>query len=244
MNQPDDAEKKQKTIDVTLGDMDYEDDSYLVELAEAGNLLAQSDRLRSENRLLRIVLVFMGLVTLATMLAAYRLAMLHIQKPVEETFFAITDDGRLTSISAEDDKYSETMLLEFAREASIQSFSFDFVQANNETHMANMVRKFYGRSGFVEYQKALADGQFLERLYANKEISTATVVGQPILVDSKTINGKVYYIIETTLHIAFIGASNSPSTERDLKVTMAITRLPVFEAVRGVGIVQIIAEFQ
>lgn len=217
----------------------------LADISNIETLLLNADRYRTENRYLRIMILSLIVITLLAIFGAYKISMLHIQKPVNETFFAITDDGRLTSITAEEDKYSQSMILQFVQEAVIESFSFDFVQENNKEHLNKVVRKYYSQSGFESFIEALNKGQFLDRLYANREISRATVIGQPILRETvRGQDGRDYYVIDTRLHINFIGARGGPNKEEKLLVTVALTRLPVFEAVRGIGITQLQAKFE
>lgn len=216
----------------------------LVEVANIEQLISQASHVKNENAILRFIIIAALFIAAGALVFAYQVAMVHIQTPVRETFFAITDDGRLTSLQPESEKYSENMLVQFAKEAGIESFSFDFVEANNEDRMQNVIRKYYSRSGFREYREALEQGQYLRRLYANKEIARATAIGQPILVSTQQVNGKTYYVIRMKLNVDFIAAKDTPEGSAVLNVTMAITRLPVHEAVRGIGITQIQASFE
>lgn len=234
---------KGKKAETETPDIDTDDSNALEEFHSIEQMISMSARYQSENQLLRNIVYIVLIMMMGVFFGAYKIAMFHLQKPVDETFFAITEDGRLTSIQSENDKYSEAMLLQFAKEAGIESFSFDFVQANNQERLQDIIRKYYSRSGFQEYQKALEEGQYLRQLYANKEIARATSIRQPHIKEIKQVAGREYFVIGQSINVDFIGASNTALRTQTITIDMAITRLPVYEAVRGIGIVQIQARF-
>jgi len=184
----------------------------------------------------RIVLVLLLALLINLFLAGILVYMVtHPPKPV---YFATSINGRITPLTALDEpNQSDSAVLQWAYQAAIASFSYNFVNYRNELQAAS---EFFTPNGWTEFTNALQQSNNLKAMIAKNLISSATATSAPIVLRKGLIGDRYAWRVQMPILVTYQSASEIQQ-ERNV-VTMLITRVSTLNSPRGIGIEQMIVQ--
>lgn len=198
----------------------------------AEQVILRSDFYRDGYR--RLVLInLIGAVVILVM--AFIIAGLA-SRPVETRFFA-TEGGRITPLQPLSQAVlSERQLVQFAQEAAVASYTFDFV---NYRKQLSELSGYYTKEGYGEYIDALTRSN-LDIVTKRKYVVSAVASGAPIITRSGLRQG--VYAWEVQMPMSVVYQSSAERADQRFVVKMMLLRMPTTENPRGVGVHQIILD--
>lgn len=157
-------------------------------------------------------------------------------RPVVTRYFA-TENGRITQLQPLSQAVlSERQLLQFAQEAAVASYTFDFV---NYRKQLSELSSYYTKEGYGEYIDALTRSN-LDIVTKRKYVVSAVASGAPIVSRSGLRQG--VYAWEVQMPMSVVYQSSAERADQKFVVKMMLMRMPTTENPRGVGVHQIILD--
>ena len=101
------------------------------------------------------------------------------------------------------------------------------------------VREHFTDRGYRTFVGGLEESLFLERLRTNLQVASAVATGAPVIISTRVASGRVTWTIEFPLLVTFQAGDRRAS--QDLVARVLVTRVPLSERARGLGIEQLIA---
>lgn len=177
------------------------------------------------------LLLTTGVVVLLSVFLAYL-----ITHPPAPQYFATSVHGRVTPIVALDEpNQSDSAVLQWANQAAIASYTYNFVNFQNELKAASV---YYTNTGWQQFMSALEQSNNLNVLRAKKLIVSAVATRAPIILEKGMLNGRYAWRVQMPMLVTYQSASEF--SQQNIVVTMLISRISTIESPRGIGISQIL----
>lgn len=158
--------------------------------------------------------------------------------PPEPKYFATSINGRITPLyPLNEPNQSDSAVLQWANQAAIASYSYNFVNYREELQSAS---EFYTSGGWEAFLKALQGSNLLNAVRAKKLIVSAVATRAPVILQKGVIGG--YYSWQVQMPVLVTFQSASEFTQQTNVVTMLIRRVSTLNQPRGIGISQIVVE--
>lgn len=159
-----------------------------------------------------------------------------ITHPPEPRYFATSINGRITPLfPLNEPNQSDSAVLQWANQAAIAAFSYNFVNYRNELQASS---GFFTSEGWRQFLGALQESNNLEAVKAKKLIVSAVATRAPIILQKGLLNGRYAWRIQIPILVTYQSASEF--TQQNNLVTMLVTRVPTLNAPRGIGISQFV----
>ncbi len=159
-----------------------------------------------------------------------------ITHPPAPRYFATSINGRITPLVPLDvPNQSNAAVLQWANQAAIASFTYNFVNYRDELQAASA---YFTEDGWKQFLSSLSDSNILVALKAKKLISSAVATRAPIILDQGLLNGVYSWRVQMPLLVTYQSASEFQQTKNI--VTLLITRISTLTTPRGIGIAQIV----
>ena len=159
-----------------------------------------------------------------------------ITHPPEPRYFATSINGRITPLfPLNEPNQSDSAVLQWANQAAIAAFSYNFVNYRNELQASS---GFFTSEGWRQFLGALQESNNLEAVKAKKLIVSAVATRAPIILQKGLLNGRYAWRIQMPILVTYQSASEF--TQQNNLVTMLVTRVPTLNAPRGIGISQFV----
>lgn len=156
--------------------------------------------------------------------------------PPKPKYFATTINGRITPLfPLEEPNQSDSAVLQWANQAAIASFTYNFVNYRKELQAAS---EFFTPDGWRQFLQALQSSNNLDAVKAKKLIVSAVATRAPIILDKGVLNGRYSWRVQMPILVTYQSASQF--TQQNNVVTMLITRVSTLNSPRGIGISQFI----
>lgn len=153
-------------------------------------------------------------------------------------YFATQSNGSLIEIQPLNvPMVDQEMLVNWATRAAVASYSFNFVDWQNDLQD---VQKYYTATGFKNYTEALKNSGNLDTVVAKRLVVQATVVDVPRIVQQGLINGRYAWKIQIPMLIKYTSASEE--LRQPVLVTMLVARVPTTQKPQGIAIAQFVVE--
>ncbi len=163
-----------------------------------------------------------------------------VSNPPQPKYFATSINGRITPLFPLDEpNQSDAAVLQWATQAAIASFSYNFVNYRTELQAAS---EFFTPKGWTQFMNALKESNNLEAVRAKKLIVSAVAKGAPIILRKGILSGRYAWRIQLPLLITYQSASEYSQTEDVVRMT--IMRVSTLNSPRGIGIAQFVVEPQ
>lgn len=176
------------------------------------------------------------LITLAVNIIMAILLYYVITHPPAPTYFATSISGRITPLYPLDQpNQSDSAVLQWANQAAIASFTYNFVNYRDELQSAS---GFFTSNGWQQFLDALQQSNNLEAVKAKKLIVSAVATRAPIILQKGMLNGRYSWRIQMPLLVTYQSASEF--SQQNNVVTMLITRISTLNSPRGIGISQFV----
>ncbi len=188
---------------------------------------------RDGQRKMILILLFsiIANVILASMLTY---VILH---PPEPRYFATSINGRITPLVALNaPNQSDSAILQWANQAAIATFSYNFVNYRSELVAAS---GFFTAEGWDQFVSALGASNNLEAVKAKKLVVSAVATSAPVILQKGVLNGRYAWRIQMPMLVTYQSASEF--SQQTLNVTMLVTRVDTLNSPRGIGIAQFVS---
>lgn len=159
-----------------------------------------------------------------------------IFNPPQPQYFATSVNGRITPLVAlEEPNQSDSAVLQWANQAAIAAFTYNFVNYQDELLAAS---RYFTASGWQQFTDALTQSNNLDVVKAKKLIVSAVATRSPIILQKGVLNGVYSWRIQMPILVTYQSASEF--SQQNNVVTMLVTRISTLESPRGIGISQFI----
>ena len=157
--------------------------------------------------------------------------------PPEPRYFATSINGRITPlISLDAPNQSDSAILQWANQAAIASFSYNFVNYRSELVAAS---GFFTSDGWNQFITALSESNNLDAVKTKKLVVSAVATAAPVILQKGLLNGRYAWRIQMPILVTYQSASEF--SQQNLNVTMLVTRVDTLNSPRGIGIAQFIS---
>lgn len=158
---------------------------------------------------------------------------ISIPSPV---YFATKTDGSLIEIQPLDEPIVEQdMLLSWATRAAVASYSFNFLDWQNDL---TDVQKYFTSTGFKNFVEALQNSGNLDTVVAKRLVVQGTVVDVPRIVQQGLIKGRYAWKIQIPMLVKYISANEE--LRQPVLVTLLVARVPTTQKPEGIAIAQFV----
>lgn len=159
-----------------------------------------------------------------------------VSHPPMPKYFATSINGRITPIvSIDQPNQSDSSVLQWANQAAIASYSYNFVNYRKELQAAS---EFYTDIGWQQFMSALESSNNLAAVKAKKLIVSAVATQAPVILKKGILNGSYSWRVQMPLLVTYQSASQF--TQENYMMTMLIQRVSTFNNPRGIGISQVV----
>nr|WP_242603905.1 type IVB secretion system apparatus protein IcmL/DotI [Legionella impletisoli] len=159
-----------------------------------------------------------------------------ITHPPLPKYFATSINGRITPLfPLNEPNQSDSAVLQWANQAAIAAFSYNFVNYRSELQAAS---GFFTANGWTQFLNALQDSNNLEAVKAKKLIVSAVATRAPIILQKGVLNDRYSWRVQMPILVTYQSASEF--TQQNNVVTMLITRVSTLNSPRGIGISQFV----
>ena len=196
-------------------------------------VMLRNDFYRDGQKKMITILIFSFIINviLASMLVYI------ITHPPEPRYFATSINGRITPIVALNaPNQSDSAVLQWANQAAIAAFSFNFVNYRTELVASS---GFFTADGWDHFMSALQASNNLDAVRAKKLVVSAVATGAPVILQKGNLNNRYAWRIQLPLLITYQSASEF--SQQHTIVTMLVTRVDTLNSPRGIGIAQFIS---
>lgn len=160
-----------------------------------------------------------------------------VSHPPAPKYFATSINGRITPLFAlNEPNQSDSAVLQWANQAAIAAFSYNFVNYRSELQAAS---GFFTSEGWDQFLGALEQSNNLEAVKAKKLIVSAVATRAPIILQKGILNGRFSWRVQMPMLVTYQSASEF--SQQNLVVTMLITRVSTLNSPRGIGIAQFVS---
>ena len=160
----------------------------------------------------------------------------QLTHPPQPRYFATSINGRITPIVALNrPNQSEASVLQWANQAAIAAFSYNFVNYREELQAASL---FFTPEGWRQFLQQLSNSNILDTVKAKKLIISAVAKQTPIILDKGVLNGRYSWRVQIRLLVTL--QALGVFQQENYIVTMLITRVSTVDYPRGIGIAQFV----
>ncbi len=162
----------------------------------------------------------------------------HYTRP-QPQYFATTEDGKLFKIAPLSTRnMSNNQLFEWATQAALASYTYDFVNYRTELQNAKL---FYTAQGHASLLNAISASRNLEAVKSKKMTTSARITGNPTLsAPVRLDNGRFVWEVEFPMEVLYTNGRIQDQIIQKIIVNLTITRVPVWESSKGIAIKSIV----
>ena len=179
------------------------------------------------------------MVLLLSVLANFILAAILtyiVTHPPAPKYFATSISGRITPLfPLNEPNQSDSAVLQWANQASIAAFSYNFVNYRTELQASS---GFFTAEGWDQFLKALQDSNNLLAVKSKHLIVSAVATKAPVILQKGILNGRYSWRVQMPILVTYQSASEF--TQQNNVVTILITRVSTLNSPRGIGISQFV----
>lgn len=160
-----------------------------------------------------------------------------ITHPPAPKYFATSINGRITPlVPLNAPNQSDSAVLQWANQAAIATFSYNFVNYRTELVAAS---GFFTADGWDQFISALGSSNNLDAIKAKKLVVSAVATSAPVILQKGELNGRYAWRIQMPMLVTYQSASEF--SQQNLNVTMLVTRVDTLNSPRGIGIAQFVS---
>ena len=157
-----------------------------------------------------------------------------IANPPQAKYFATSINGRITPLSPLDKpNQADSAILQWANQAAIATFTYNFVNYQNELQSAS---RYFTRSGWGQFLTALRTSGNLDMVKSKKLIVSAVATRAPVILQKGPLGGRYAWRIQMPILVTYQSASEFK--QQNNVVTILVKRVSTLETPRGIGISQ------
>ena len=181
-------------------------------------------------------IVFILLLSMVVNLVLGSMLGYIVLNPPEPKYFATSINGRITPlIPLDKPNQSDSAVLQWANQAAIASFTYNFVNYRTELQAAS---GFFTADGWSQFIAALQRSNNLDAVKAKKLVVSGVATRAPVILQKGILNGRFSWRVQMPVLITYQSASEF--SQQNSVVTMLITRVSTLNSPRGIGIAQFV----
>ena len=182
-------------------------------------------------------LVLILLTSIITNLLLGAMLAYIMSHPPAPKYFATSINGRITPLYPLDEpNQSDSAVLQWANQAAIASFTYNFVNYRSELQAAS---GFFTAEGWEQFLTALKLSNNLDAVKDKKMIVSAVATQAPVILKKGVmLNDRYEWKVQMPILVTYQSASEF--SQQSNIVTMLITRVSTLNSPRGIGISQFI----
>ena len=159
-----------------------------------------------------------------------------VTHPPAPKYFATSISGRITPLfSLDQPNQSDSAVLQWANQAAIAAFSYNFVNYRTELQASS---GFFTAEGWDQFIKALEESNNVVAVKAKKLIVSAVATKAPVILQKGLLNGVYAWRVQMPLLVTYQSASEF--SQQNNVVTILISRVSTLNSPRGIGISQFV----
>jgi intracellular multiplication protein IcmL len=159
-----------------------------------------------------------------------------VTHPPAPKYFATSINGRVTPLIPTDmPNQSDSSVLQWANQAAIAAFTYNFVNYREELQSAS---GFFTGEGWTQFLGALQQSNNLDSVKAKKLVVSAVATKAPVIMQKGLLNGVYSWRVQMPILVTYQSASEF--TQQNNYVTMLITRVSTLNSPKGIGISQFV----
>lgn len=165
-----------------------------------------------------------------------------VRNTTKPLFFATDSMGRLIQVvPVTQPNMTIDEVVAWTIEAVDASLSYDYVNYRSQLQDS---QKYYTAYGWTKYMSALESTNNLTGITQRRMISTAEVVGQPVLVTEGILAGAYAWKFDLPVLVSYWLPPYDDNSRyaNALTVSVIVQRQPALQSYKGLGIVQLIAK--
>lgn len=183
----------------------------------------------------RKIMVILLVSILSNLILASMLIYLVTHPPAPK-YFATSINGRITPLfPLNEPNQSDPMVLQWANQAAIAAFSYNFVNYQSELQAAS---GFFTAAGWDQFLNALQQSNNLDAVKAKKLIVSAVATRAPVILQKGILNGRFAWRVQMPLLVTYQSANEF--SQQNNVVTLLISRVSTLNSPRGIGISQFV----
>jgi intracellular multiplication protein IcmL len=187
---------------------------------------------RDSYRKLVIIAVVAVVLAILQSLIIYYLA----SRPVKTVYYA-TEGGRIVPLQPLNEPVlTQRQVLSFAQEASVEAYTFDFV---NYRKQLSGVSGYFTQDGYKEYIEALSRSN-LDIVTTKRYVVSAVASGAPVVTREGLKQGVYVWEVQMPMSVAYQSASER--VDQKFVVRMLLKRIPTTLNPKGIGVHQLILD--
>jgi len=131
----------------------------------------------------------------------------------------------------------QTALLTWANEATVATYTFNFVNYNTQFQS---ISNYFTPEGWETFHDKLTGSDIFKFMIDKKLLITAVTTKAPIILKQGVLNGHYSWRVQMPLLVTY--QSSTEWTHETLMVTMVIERTAPYEGIKGIRVVELTAE--
>lgn len=182
----------------------------------------------------RLVLALLLSVLIIIMLLVGLIAI--VMNPPTPRYFATSAEGRITPlVPLNMPNLSNAALLQWATAASVNAFSYHYVNYREALHN---IKEHFTEEGWRSFSTALNNSNNLNTVLKKKLIVSALPTGVPVIVAQGLMRGIYTWKVQIPLLITY--ESPSEMMAQPVTITLLIERISTLQSIKGIGVSQFI----
>lgn len=156
--------------------------------------------------------------------------------PPAPVYFPTSANGRITPIYPLDQaNINDATVLEWANNATIAAFSYNFVNYRSELESAS---EYFTANGWTSFLKSLKDSNNLIAVISKKLVVSAEATRTPEILQKGVLNGRYSWRIKIPIVVTY---QSQQYTQQNLEVILLVTRVSTLNNPKGIGIEQFVS---
>lgn len=157
----------------------------------------------------------------------------------KETFFVDTTAGDSIEVfPLTEPNVTPSSLTKWVTQGVTSAYTLDFYQYQDTI---DGLKEYFTAGGYKTFLESLQDSGSLNKIIKDKLVVSAVATNAAIILQEGMMNGVYTWKIQVPLLLNYQGASTT-STQKNIAVSVLVTRVQTSEAPKGIGIAQIVDE--
>ena len=163
------------------------------------------------------------------MLSIICIVIVHKTRP-DETYYIDDPAGNTTEVfPLSEPNVTPSSLIKWITQAATSIYTIDFYHYQDNIDSA---KEYFTAAGYQDFMASLKASNSLNKIIKDKLIVSAVATGTAVILQEGPLR-------DVPLLITYQGASTS-STQKEIAVSLLVTRVPTDQAPKGIGIAQVV----
>lgn len=180
-----------------------------------------------------VSVLVISLITNGLLLWALIILLLY---PPSPKYFPVGINGHILPIIPTDQiNQTDESVLEWASQAAVASFSYSFVDYREELQASS---GFFTPNGWTQFLNALQASNNLLAVKSKSMVVSAQMISPPTILKKGVLKGTYSWRIDVPTLVTY--QNDTQYTQQYNMVSLLVTRVPMINSPRGIGIEQLV----